>query len=518
MQESRALGMRGWNVNEKYARGLNALATADYPRAIEQFEAYLATMTASSRHYLLEGELRLAEALARAGDLDGAEDRLEQAFLHLDYVSGLQRDREAELVALQARQMEQDADLGIATIVRLFADAGRTETAFRIVEAQRARFLWTRLVRRRALLTAPVELTDQTASSLLPAALDLASVRNALPDSTALIEFVTGSGGEPSTAFIVTSTGIRSVAIASADSVATGIRRLSSALQGGVPATSLARMIGRAVMDPVVAVLPPGVTRLTLSPDGPLHRVPFDALVLADGRRVLERYTTSLTPSARFALANWQAGSRRAAASAVVIGDAQFGPDFGLAPLPASRTEAQFVARAVRNPRTFLGPAASEAAFLAIDWANVGLLHLATHARVEDEGVMSSAIYLGHGDNMDGRIGVADIAALRLNTDLVVLSACRTLGGVIVTGEGLQGLTAPFLEAGARAVAATYWAVGDRSIQPLIERFYRGMREGLSAGDALARAKRASFLAGESPNVWAAFSLTGDARVRPPVF
>jgi CHAT domain-containing protein len=119
---------------------------------------------------------------------------------------------------------------------------------------------------------------------------------------------------------------------------------------------------------------------------------------------------------------------------------------------------------------------------------------------------------------MDGRIGVADIAALRLNTDLVVLSACRTLGGVIVTGEGLQGLTAPVLEAGARAVAATYWAVGDRSIQPLIERFYRGMREGLSAGDALARAKRASFLAGESPNVWAAFSLTGDARVRPPVF
>jgi CHAT domain-containing protein len=89
---------------------------------------------------------------------------------------------------------------------------------------------------------------------------------------------------------------------------------------------------------------------------------------------------------------------------------------------------------------------------------------------------------------------------------------------VIVTGEGLQGLTAPFLEAGARAVAATYWAVGDRSIQPLIERFYGHLRDGLSAGDALTRAKRESMEAGESPAVWASFSLTGDAGVRPGVF
>jgi tetratricopeptide (TPR) repeat protein len=518
MARARSLGMRGWDVNEKYARGLNALARGDYVAAIEFFTSYLSAMSSWSRHYLLEGELRLAEAHARAGDLDTAEERLEQAFLHLGYVRGLQTDRDAELAALQSRQMDADADLGIATIVRLFGEAGRTETAFRIVEAQRARFLWTRLVRRRALVAAPADIEGGTISRLLPEALDLVTLYAAIPDSTALVEYVTGSGGEPSSAFVITRSGVRSLTLAPVDSLADEIRRFSSALEGGAGAGALGRTIGRAVLDPILAWLPANVSRLVLSPDGPLHRVPFDALVLPDGRRVMERFATSLTPSARLSLANWQGGDATRPTGAVILGDAHFDPDFGLPPLADSRTEAQTVARSVREPRLLLGQTASESALRAIDWDNVGLLHLATHARVEDDGVMSSALFVGAGDNMDGRISVADIAALPLKTDLVVLSSCRTLGGVIVTGEGLQGLTAPFLEAGARAVAATYWAVGDRSIQPLIERFYDHLRDGLSAGDALTRAKRESMEAGESPAVWASFSLTGDARVRPGVF
>ena len=518
MAHARSLGMRGWDVNEKYARGLNALARGDYADAIAFFTSYLSAMSSWSRHYLLEGELRLAEAYARTGDLDSAEQRLELAFLHLGYVRDLQTDRDAELAALQSRQMDADPDLGIATIVHLFGEAGRVETAFRIAEAQRARFLWTRLVRRRALVAAPMNVENRASSHLLPDALDLVTLYAAIPDSTALVEYVTGGGGEPTSAFIITRGGVRHVSLAPVDSLADEIRRFSSALEGGAGAAALGRSIGRTLLDPVLARLPANVSRLVLAPDGPLHRVPFDALVLPDGRRVMERFATSLTPSARLSLANWQTNDANGPTGAVILGDAHFAPDFGLPPLSDSRTEAQTVARSVREPRLLLGQAASESALRAIDWDNVGLLHLATHARVEDDGVMSSALFVGAGDNMDGRISVSDIAALPLKTDLVVLSSCRTLGGVIVTGEGLQGLTAPFLEAGARAVAATYWAVGDRSIQSLIERFYDNMRNGLSAGDALARAKRESMEAGEPPAVWASFSLTGDAGVRPGVF
>jgi CHAT domain-containing protein len=110
---------------------------------------------------------------------------------------------------------------------------------------------------------------------------------------------------------------------------------------------------------------------------------------------------------------------------------------------------------------------------------------------------------------------VEEIAGLTINADLVVLSACRTVGGTVVNGEGIQGLTTSFLEAGARAVVATYWPVRDRSIVPLISSFYQGLSLGLSAGDALRQAKLTSLRAGDSPALWAALTLTGDAGVRP---
>src|SRR5262245_34832792 len=46
---------------------------------------------------------------------------------------------------------------------------------------------------------------------------------------------------------------------------------------------------------------------------------------------------------------------------------------------------------------------------------------------------------------------------------MVMLFACRTAGGVVVNGEGIQGLTAAFLQAGARSVVATSWRVGGQA-------------------------------------------------------
>lgn len=97
---------------------------------------------------------------------------------------------------------------------------------------------------------------------------------------------------------------------------------------------------------------------------------------------------------------------------------------------------------------------------------------------------------------------------------LVVLSGCGTLGGMIVTGEGVQGLTAPFLESGARAVVATHWQVGDRAAAAFTRHFYGGLRKGLRVADALRAAKLQALAAGESSAVWAAYSVTGDGSVR----
>ena len=95
-----------------------------------------------------------------------------------------------------------------------------------------------------------------------------------------------------------------------------------------------------------------------------------------------------------------------------------------------------------------------------------------------------------------------------------MLSGCRTAEGTVFTGEGVQGLTAPLLEAGARAVLATRWAIGDRDAGLMIDRFYAAMAAGRTAGDALRQAERDGIAGGLRASVWGAFTLVGDPSVK----
>ena len=110
----------------------------------------------------------------------------------------------------------------------------------------------------------------------------------------------------------------------------------------------------------------------------------------------------------------------------------------------------------------------------------------------------------------------SDLAGIRLNADLFVLSSCRSAGCVVVEGEGVQGLTAPLLEAGARAVVATQWRIGDRSTVDFVDDFYRAMADGRTIGDALQTAKVAALRRGAPAREWAAFTVIGDPMLLVP--
>lgn len=111
----------------------------------------------------------------------------------------------------------------------------------------------------------------------------------------------------------------------------------------------------------------------------------------------------------------------------------------------------------------------------------------------------------------DGLLTASDIALLRLNADLVVLSACNTAGGdARLGGEALSGLAESFFFAGARSLLVSHWQVPS---VPTVR-----LMTGLFAGDgdpaaALARAQRvlASDPATAHPFNWAAFTLVGAA-------
>ena len=102
------------------------------------------------------------------------------------------------------------------------------------------------------------------------------------------------------------------------------------------------------------------------------------------------------------------------------------------------------------------------------------------------------------------------ITHLRLNADLVVLSACRTGQGRLYNGEGVVGLARAFLYAGSRGVVCSLWAVDDKETANLMVRMYSRLRDGRASSDALRAAKLEMVKAGKAPLYWAPFVLIGE--------
>src|SRR5262249_10882378 len=108
---------------------------------------------------------------------------------------------------------------------------------------------------------------------------------------------------------------------------------------------------------------------------------------------------------------------------------------------------------------------------------------------------------------------------LKLRSDLVVLSACRTAQGRVLAGEGVQSLARAFFHAGARSLVASLWDVGDRRTAPLMTAFYRRLAAGSTKAEALREAKLE--LLRENPDLaprsWAPFVLIGEPNAKVPL-
>ncbi len=113
----------------------------------------------------------------------------------------------------------------------------------------------------------------------------------------------------------------------------------------------------------------------------------------------------------------------------------------------------------------------------------------------------------------DGMLQASEIAQLKLNADLVVLSACNTAeGGDELGGSALQGLSDSFFAAGARAVVASHWEVPTGATETLMTALFdptnrsRGLAQGLRRSQLALIAQPAT----SHPFYWAAFTIIGD--------
>ncbi|MFN0124135.1 MAG: CHAT domain-containing protein, partial [Blastocatellia bacterium] len=148
------------------------------------------------------------------------------------------------------------------------------------------------------------------------------------------------------------------------------------------------------------------------------------------------------------------------------------------------------------------------------------ILHFATHGLIDNDHPELSGVILSlvdeQGRSQDGYLRLQDIYNLRLNADLVVISACQTALGKNVRGEGLISLARGFLYAGAERVVSTLWKVDDRATAEFMTHLYQNLADPRRQSAAAAlRAAQLTLLKSprwKSPRYWAAFSVQGEWR------
>lgn len=388
------------------------------------------------------------------------------------------------------------------------------------------------------------------AALVRPEPLDAADVQAVLDDGTLLLVYALGE--ERSFVWAVTAERVESHALPARRTIDTAVRRHHERLARFDPADRHAEadagtVLARTLLGPVAGRLAEA-SRLVVVADGALHYLPFAALPLPEPlpesglAAVVERHEVVFLPSASALVASRSGGrSGRGAAGGrvAIVADPVFAtddprvvrversePEGGedgarLDRLPASRDEARAVAALAPDGdrKVLLDFEASREAVVGGGLAGYRVVHFATHGVIDEREPALSGLALSRvdpaGRARHGFLGLREIYDLRLDAELVVLSACRTGLGSSVRGEGMVGLTRGFLHAGARRVLASLWTIEDGAAAELVTRFYRALwSDGLDAPAALRRAQRE--LRAErryrDPAHWAGFVLVGDWR------
>lgn len=191
--------------------------------------------------------------------------------------------------------------------------------------------------------------------------------------------------------------------------------------------------------------------------------------------------------------------------------------------LPSTLAESKLIVAAAPSGSTRVVSSfqANKAAVMSDDFSQFRILHFATHGIINDAHPERSGIVLSlvdeKGNDQSGFLRLSDVYRLKLDSDLIVLSACRSGLGKQVSGEGFIGLTRGFMCGGARSVVASLWKVDDEATAELMNQFYQAMlSEELPPAAALQKAKQVmqQHQRWHHPYYWAAFVLQGEYRDR----
>ncbi len=505
------------------------LATVDPPRLEEAMEV---SQAAVEHAFQTSGDFEKARTLVlrsrmafRLGQLSrGRADGL--AALDLaERLREQQRSMPLRLRYAQSLSFAYQSLAGALTRSRAPGDDSALDDAFQVMERLRARGLMETLL---------AEGTPGEPIEVQPPR--IAQVQGELGPGEALLSFQLWQP-EPSVdapyregsswVMVITRERVEAFPVRSADDLARRIRAWTGLLErrDGADRMAGARLYGE-LLRPALAALPPRIDRLIVVPDGPLHRLPFDALSEGPGTPyVAERFGISIEPSAALWL-RFRAAPRQPPGKLLVLADPAEAPAAGSA-LRGSGGVFGALAHARREARAALaafpgggelrtGPPASEAFLKAAGLRGVSILHFATHAVTDEHDPERAAVVLAPGSAWeDGRLEPGEIARLPLEGKTVVLAGCETSAGPLYRGEGVMSLARAFFSAGATAVVGTLDRARDDEAGVFFSAMYAALGSGASIGDAVSAAKREGIRGGAPPAAWAGVVLLGDGQARP---
>lgn len=248
------------------------------------------------------------------------------------------------------------------------------------------------------------------------------------------------------------------------------------------------------------------LVNLVIIPDNVLNYIPFEILHDDNNKYLIEDYTVCYAASVRLLLElkndffkydppKFWAG---------------FSPAYENENIISGASNEILSIKEIVNGDSFIGENSNKKDFLDNN-KNYSVLHLAMHAKINNEHPQFNKLEFSDGDLTASEIYLSDTKA-----NLIVLSACNTGFGKIEKGEGVMSMARAFQFSGVPSVLMSLWKVPDKETRKIMVSFYKYLEKGEKKSDALRMAKM-EYLASTSdknllhPFYWAGFVLNGNS-------
>jgi len=311
-----------------------------------------------------------------------------------------------------------------------------------------------------------------------------------------------------------------------------GVNRLANRLQEFKNYSTRARYLFNTLIEPALADTDSfsqnnkARQKLIIIPDGALAYLPFTALITQlpsfdeinyrNLHYLMADFQISAAYSVNLLLYNKPSAARYQRPEVLAFGYSQgnFFKDTDIQKrsnleIPGSGRELEYI-REVFDGKFYVGINATKQNFIR-QAPDYNILHLAIHGNAGKTSQFTSRLLFNPGRRKgeDGSLYAYELYPLKLRARLVVLSACETGTGKLLSGEGVYSIARGFAYAGCPSIVISLWKVDDNNTASLMKTFYQGLSTGLPIDKALRQAQLAFLETTDElsshPRYWAAF-------------